>query len=95
MWCVWGKPGGESVSFRATQSDERGENQPLSYIWTQLGLRIRGPLTPWTMKSSQGPVRALIGCWSRPGITSVYTKGKNVRVTMEIEVRETHILRLT
>ena len=28
------------------------------------------------MKSSQGPLRFVIGCWTRPGTTSVYTKEK-------------------
>ena len=28
------------------------------------------------MKSSQGPVKSTIGCWTRPGTTTVYTKEK-------------------
>ena len=31
-------------------------------------------LRAWTMKSSQGIVKSVIGCWSPPGTTSVYTK---------------------
>ena len=37
---------------------------------------FKGLFTPWTMKSSQGPVKFVIGCWIRPGTTSVYTKEK-------------------
>ena len=28
------------------------------------------------MKSSQGPVKSMIGCWTRPKTTSIYTKEK-------------------
>ena len=35
----------------------------------------KGLFTSWTMKSSQGPIKTVIGCWARPMITSVYTKG--------------------
>ena len=35
----------------------------------------KGLFTSWTMKSSQGPIKIVIGCWARPGTTSVYTKG--------------------
>jgi hypothetical protein len=31
---------------------------------------------PWTMKSSQCPDKFVIGCWTHPGTTSVYTKEK-------------------
>ena len=37
---------------------------------------IHGWFTPWTMKSSQGPVICGIGYWLRHGTTSVYTKEK-------------------
>ena len=42
------------------------------------------------MKSSQGPVKFVIGCRTRPGTTLVYTKEKNVRVTIEFEVHIRH-----
>ena len=51
--------------------------------------------TPWIMKSSQGLVKHVIGCWTRPKMTSVYTEGRNVRVTMEFEIPERHVLRPT
>ena len=38
------------------------------------------------MKSSQGPVRALIGSWTSPGTTSVRTKENKMRVTIKVEV---------
>ena len=38
-----------------------------------------GSFTPWTMKSSQGTIKYVIGCWTRPDTTSVYTKGKMPR----------------
>ena len=34
----------------------------------------KGLFKPWTMKSSQGHVKYVIGCWTHPGTTSVYTK---------------------
>ena len=45
-----------------------------------------GLFTPWTMKSSQVPVEFVIGCLTCPMTTSIYTKEKIVRVTMEFEV---------
>ena len=36
----------------------------------------QGLFTSWTMKSSQCPVKSMIGCWTRHGITLVYTKEK-------------------
>ena len=42
----------------------------LTYVIT----RSKGLLIPWTMKSSQGPVKFVIGCWTRPGATLAYTK---------------------
>ena len=41
--------------------------------WT---LIAQGLFTVWTMKSSQGPIKSMIGCWTRPRNTSVYTKEK-------------------
>jgi hypothetical protein len=32
--------------------------------------------TPWTMMSFQGPLKFVIGCWTRPGTISVYIKKK-------------------
>ena len=38
---------------------------------------LRGWLfTPWTMKSSQGHVKFVIGSWIRPGITLAHTKAE-------------------
>jgi hypothetical protein len=36
----------------------------------------KGWFTPWTMKSSQGPVKFVIGCWPYPGTTFIHTKEK-------------------
>ena len=55
----------------------------------------KGMFTPRTMKSSQGLLKFVIGCWTRLGITSVYTKEKIVRVTMKFEVPKRHIAGLT
>jgi hypothetical protein len=44
------------------------------------------------MKSSQ-VVKFVVGHWTRPGITSVYTKEHNVIVTMEFKVSKRHILK--
>ena len=51
--------------------------------------------TLWTRKLSPGVARALIGCWNRPRTTSVYTKEKNGRVTLEVGVPNIHISRHT
>ena len=50
--------------------------------------------TPWTMKLSQHHVKSMIGCWTRPMTTSIYTR-ENVNVTMEFEVLKRHISRPT
>ena len=47
------------------------------------------------MKSSQGPVKFVIGCWAHPGTTAVYTEEKNVRVTMECEAPKRRTLKST
>ena len=47
------------------------------------------------MRSSLGPVKSLIGCWTHPRTTLVYTKEKNVKVAMEFKVPKRHILRPT
>ena len=48
--------------------------------WSQLLARVwsgpKGLFTPWTMKSSQGLVKIVIGCWTRPGATTVRSKEK-------------------
>jgi hypothetical protein len=36
-------------------------------------------------------VKFMIGCWTSFGITSVYTKEKIVRVTMDFELPKRHI----
>ena len=37
----------------------------------------KGLFTPWTMKSSEGPAKPhVIGCWTRPRTTLVYTEDK-------------------
>jgi hypothetical protein len=38
--------------------------------------RCKSWSTLWTMKSDQGDVSVLVGCWNRPGTTSVYTTEK-------------------
>ena len=50
----------------------------LFYLFILKSNTNEGLFTPWTMKSSQGPVKYVIGCWPRPGTTSVYTKGKKM-----------------
>ena len=60
---------------------------------TILTLSSRGRFILRIRKSTQGVVRALIGCQTRPRITSVYTKEKNGKVTMEVKVLKRHILR--
>ena len=54
---------------------------------------VHGMFTPWTMNSSQGPVKFVIGCWTCPGTTSVYTKEKKCQCNHEFEVPNIHILR--
>ena len=44
------------------------------------------------MKSSQGLVKSVIGYQTCLGSTSVYTKEKMVKVTIEFEVPKRHIL---
>ena len=46
---------------------------PIINLWSP-----KGRFTQWTMKLSHGDLRALIGCWSRPETTSVYTTKKMV-----------------
>ena len=46
-----------------------------------------GRFASWTRKSDQGVARALIGCWTRPGTTLVYTEEKmGEGPYMEVEV---------
>jgi hypothetical protein len=47
----------------------------------------KGLCTPWTMKSSQGPVKS----WDHFGLH----EGQNARVTMEFEIPKRHSLRPT
>ena len=47
----------------------------LQVTWSYL---VQGLFTPWTMKSSQGHVKFVIGCWTCPGTTLVCTKGKKM-----------------
>jgi hypothetical protein len=42
----------------------------------ELRVWILGPVYTMDQDSSQGVVRAFIGCWTRPGTTSVSTKEK-------------------
>ena len=45
-----------------------------------------GMFTPWNMKLFHGSVKIVIGCWTHPGTTSVYSKEwKNDRVIMEFQ----------
>ena len=37
---------------------------------------IKGLFIPWTMKSAQGPLKFVIGSWTCPKFTSVYSKEK-------------------
>ena len=49
------------------------------WIWVMLWgrlLSMEGLFTLWAMKVSQGSVEYVIGCWTCPRTTSVYTKGK-------------------
>ena len=47
------------------------------------------------MKLSQDSVKSVIGYWTRPETTLIYTEEKNVKLTMEFEVPERHISRPT
>ena len=40
--------------------------------------KAKGWFTPSAMKSSQGPIKYVIGCWTQRGTTLVYTKGKKM-----------------
>ena len=42
-----------------------------SRTWKRKGL-----FTPWTIKLSRGLVKFVIGCWTHPATTSIYTKEK-------------------
>jgi hypothetical protein len=47
----------------------------LGFTWVmEVIWQLKGWFTLWTMKLDQGSVRELIGCWSCPETTSVYTK---------------------
>ena len=54
----------------------------LTILWSQVLALVwsdpKGRFTLWPRKLDQGIVRALIGCWSCPMTTSVYTKEKIV-----------------
>ena len=63
--------------------------------WMRSAIIIKGLFASWTMKSSQGLVKYEIGYRTHPGTTLVYTKEKNVKVTMEFEAPKRHILRPT
>ena len=63
---------------------------PLCSFWI---MSLEWLFTPWTMKSSQGLVKIVIGCWTHPGTTSVYTKEKMSKWPWsEYEVHRRHIL---
>ena len=49
-------------------------------------IKTKGMFPSWTMKSSLVPLKYVIGCWTRPGTTSVYIKEKNAKGIMEFEV---------
>ena len=49
----------------------------------------------WTVKSSQGPVTFVIGCWTHPGTTTVYTKEKMSKWPWSSQVPKRHTLRPT
>ena len=40
--------------------------------------------TPWTMKSSQSHVKYVIGCWTCPKTTSIYTKEKMLECSLSL-----------
>ena len=46
------------------------------------------------MKLSQGPLKFVIGCWTRPGTTLVYTREK-CQSDHEVQGPKRHILRPT
>ena len=56
---------------------------------------LRGCLHRGLMKSSQAPVKSVIGYWTHFGTTSDLHQGKNVGVTMKFEDFIRHILRPT
>ena len=66
-----------------------------NYLCEKIESDFQGLFTPWTMKSSQGLVNYVIGCWTRPETTLGYTKERNIGVTMKDEVPKRHILRST
>ena len=50
--------------------------QPIRVLEVRWVTSPQGLFIPWTMKSSQGLVKYVIGCWTHPETTSVYTKRK-------------------
>ena len=52
-----------------------------------------GLFTPWIMKSSKGPIKFVIGCWTPPMTTLVYTKEKMSKWPWSS--RSIRVLRLT
>ena len=53
-----------------------GQRKHTSWKFVLFSELRKGLFTPWTMKSSQGHVIYVIGCWTHPGTTMVYTKTK-------------------
>ena len=51
------------------------------YFYFLLDIRYctKGRFTLWTRMPFHGDVRVLIGCWTRPGITSVYTNERMIK----------------
>ena len=67
--CGWRNSWTNSNKHKRTADEPESET---SWLWWNR--TNKGWFTLWTMKSDQGVVRALIGCWTCPGIISVYTK---------------------
>jgi hypothetical protein len=64
-------------------------------LWLLNFKHSQGQFTLWTMNLDQGFVRQLIGCWSCPGTTSVYTKKKLAEVPWRSRSPKYNFLGLT
>ena len=67
---------------------------PLAWLMVWFDLLVRGCLhASWAMKSFQGLVKSMIGCWTRLETTLVYTKGKMWEWLWSSRSPKGHILR--
>ena len=55
------------------------------HLWVHISKLNSRMFTPWTTRLAQGLVKFVIGCWTCPETISVYTKEKNVKVTMKFK----------